>query len=55
MQTEEEDEDKEGLPEHMGKDVVEELTQPMRNPHWRMRKTKEQYFMRIVEPKISMP
>ena len=38
MQTEEEDEDEEGLPDQMGEDAVEELMQPTQNPHWQMRK-----------------
>ena len=57
MQTEEEDEDEEGLPEHMGEDAVEELMQPTQTPHWQMRKMKEQHFMQqltTVELRINM-
>lgn len=56
MQTEEEDEGEEGLPEYMGEDAVEEPMQPTRNQHWQMRRMKEQCFMQqltTVERRIS--
>ena len=56
MQTEEEDKDEEGLPEHMGEDAAEEPMQPTQNQHWRMRRMKEQCFMQqltTVERRIS--